>query len=96
MDEITKGLAEQLKIVQVQILPATGLNDLLDLHFVLRFPWKNLNYEVHSYVSVDSSYKYHSRSYCGHLTQLSEDARKLLRKRLEKVSERLMKELDNV
>lgn len=93
MDEITKGLAEQLKIVQVQMTPALNPNDLLDLHFTLRFPWKNLDYEVHSYVSVGDNYKYHSRSYCGHLAKLSEDARKLLRKRLEKVSERLMKEL---
>lgn len=94
--EITKGLAEQLKIVQVEIKPAINLNDLLDLHFVLKFPWRNLNYEVHSYVSVGDNYNYHSRSYCGHLTKLSEDARKLLRKRLEKVSKQLVKELDNV
>ncbi len=96
MDEITKGLAERLKIVQVQIIPAANLNDLLDLHFVLKFPWNNLNYEVHSYVSVSSNYKYHSHSYCGHLAKLSEAARKLLRKRLEKVSGQLIKELDNV
>lgn len=91
--EITKGLAERLKIVQVRMIPALKDNDLLDLHFVLKFPWNNLGYEVHSYVSVTSNHEYHSRSYCGHLATLSEDARKLLRKRLEKVCEQLMKEL---
>lgn len=96
MNEITKGLAERLKIVQVQMTPAVHLNDLLDLHFTLKFPWDNLKYEVHSYVSVTNDYSYHSRSYCGHLAKLSEAARKLLRKRLEKVSEQLIKELDNV
>ncbi len=96
MDEITKGLAEQLKIVQVRIMPAVNLNDLLDLHFILKFPWNNLKYEVHSYVSVSSNYEYHSRSYAGRLAILSEAARKLLRKKLEKISEQLMKELDNV
>jgi len=93
MDEITKGLAEKLKIVQVQMVPATNENDLLDLHFILKFPWNNLNYEVHSWVSVTSDYKYHSRSYAGHVAQISDAARKLLRKRIEKVSEQLMKEL---
>jgi hypothetical protein len=93
MGEITKGLAERLKIVQVQILTPVNLNDLLDLHFILRFPWNNLNYEVHGYVSVSSNYEYHSRSYCGHLAKLSDDARKLLQKRLEKVSEQLIREL---
>ena len=97
MGEITKGLVEQLKIARVQITaPAINTNDLLDLHFVLRFPWNNLACEVHSYVSVSNSYKYHSRSYCGHLSNLSEAAKELLRKRLEKVSEQLVKELDNV
>ena len=97
MGEITKGLVEQLKIAQVRMIaPATNPNDLLDLHFVLRFPWNNLNYEVHSYVSVTNNHDYHSRSYCGHLAKLSEAAKELLQKRLEKVSKQLIKELDDV
>jgi hypothetical protein len=93
MAEITKGVVEQFKIISVELMPSTEFRNLLEIYFILKHPNKKIMSKIHSFISVSNNYEYEGRSYCTHPVKISDPARKLLRKRLEKLSAQLIKEL---